>query len=258
MKPHELTAVRDVDVCQNPDELAARAVKLITQAAHEAIEDRGQFTLTLSGGSTPMETYLLLAHFDRSTPVVWPHTCVFFSDERLVPPDDPRSNFGMAQKSLLDRVKIPPSQIFPVPTEAPSAAEAAARYAETMVEFFSPSDRTHPPRFDLILLGMGEDGHTASLLPHTDALAEEKLWATWTPPDNATPRVERITMTYLVLNAARQVVFLVTGAKKAVALWDVLEGCARREDRPAAGIRPTDGRVTWIVDQEAARLLTKK
>jgi 6-phosphogluconolactonase len=126
-----------------------------------------------------------------------------------------------------------------------------------LADFFSKPEQTVPPRFDLIFLGMGGDGHTASLFPFADALNVTDTWVTWTSPGTLPLPVDRITLTYPVLNAARQVIFLVSGKNKAVALRDVLEGQASYEDRPAAGVRPADGTVIWLVDKEAARLLTQ-
>jgi 6-phosphogluconolactonase len=256
MHPHELAAASNLVICHDPDELADQAAETIEQAAREAVGSRGRFTLVLSGGSTPLKTYLVLAHTDRPAPVDWGTTFIFFSDERFVPAEDPRSNYGLAQKSFLGRVKIPPSHVYPMPTGEPSAAEAAERYSTTLAKFFSAPEGT-APRFDLILLGVGEDGHTASLFPHGAALTADAAWATWSPPGNASPRVDRITLTYPVLNAARHVVFLVAGINKAAILRDALAGNARREDLPAAGVRPVDGQLTWLVDEDAAGELNR-
>lgn len=150
------------------------------------------------------------------------------------------------------------ANIYPVQAQGHNAAEAAAEYARQLAEFFCISDPAIPPRFDLIFLGMGRDGHTASLFPHADALNVTDTWATWSPPGILPPHVDRITLTYPVLNAARQIVFLVSGEDKAVALRDVLEGQATREDRPAAGVQPADGTITWFIDNQAARLLRQR
>jgi 6-phosphogluconolactonase len=247
-----------VNICGDTSDLAIRAADLVIQAAREAIAQRGRFTFVLSGGSTPERTYALLGQADRASAIDWAHVYIFFGDERFVPASDSRSNYGMARRNLLERVPIPRSNVFPMPSEALNAAEAAAAYAQQLAEFFSMSDRTTPPRFDLIFLGMGRDGHTASLFPFSDALEVTDAWATWTSPGILPPPVDRITLTYPVLNAARQVVFLVSGKDKAVALRDVLQGQAPREDRPASGVQPADGALIWLIDNQAARLLTQR
>ncbi|MGD0383928.1 MAG: 6-phosphogluconolactonase [Thermoguttaceae bacterium] len=246
-----------VNICADSHALAFRAADIVIQAARDAVAQRGRFTFVLCGGSTPEKTYALLAEADRAAAIDWPRVYLFFGDERLVPAEDPRSNFGLIRKNLLARVPIPPANIFPVPTQGRNAAEAAAAYAKMLADFFSKPEQTVPPRFDLIFLGLGGDGHTASLFPFAEALDVTDTWATWTSPGTMPPPVDRITLTYPVLNAARQVIFLVSGKDKASALRDVLEGQASYEDRPAAGVRPADGTVIWLVDKEAARLLTQ-
>jgi 6-phosphogluconolactonase len=243
-----------VNIYADSHALAVRAAEIVIQAARDAVAQRGRFTFVLSGGSTPEKTYALLAEADRAAAIDWPRVYLFFGDERLVPAEDPRSNFGLIRKNLLSRIPVPPANIFPVPTQGRNAAEASAAYAQMLAEFFSLSENI-PPRFDLILLGLGGDGHIASLFPFADALYVTDTWATWTSPGTLPPPVDRITLTYPVLNAARQVVFLVSGRDKASALRDVLEGQASYEDRPAAGVRPADGALIWLVDKEAARLL---
>lgn len=247
-----------VNVIAEPYALAVKAADLVIQAARTAIAQRGRFTFVLSGGSTPEKTYKLLAGADRVAAIDWPLTYLFFGDERFVSPQDANSNYGMVRRNLLAHVPVPPANIFSAPTALHSAAEAAAAYSRMLAEFFSPADRTIPPRFDLIFLGLGSDGHTASLFPFARALDVTDAWATWSPPGTTPPLVDRITLTYPVLNAARQVVFLVSGGNKAVALRDILDGQARREPRPAAGVKPVDGTLTWLVDKEAAELLMYK
>ncbi|MGD0517020.1 MAG: 6-phosphogluconolactonase [Thermoguttaceae bacterium] len=244
-----------VSICADSHALAVRAADIVIQAARDAVAKRGRFTFVLSGGSTPEKTYALLAEADRAAAIDWPRVYLFFGDERLVPAEDPRSNFGMVRKNLLARVPVPPANIFSVPTQGCNAAEASAAYAKMLADFFSLSERTIPPHFDLIFLGLGGDGHTASLFPFADALYIMDTWTTWTSPGTFPPPVDRITLTYPVLNAARQVVFLASGKDKAAALRDVLEEHASYEDRPAAGVRPADGTLIWLVDKEAARLL---
>ncbi len=143
-----------------------------------------------------------------------------------------------------------------MPTDRATPAESAADYAETLADVFALPVNTTPPRFDLILLGLGEDGHTASLFPGMPTLAIEEAWVAPSPPGTLPPPVDRSTLTFPVLNAARRVLFLVSGVSKAEALRDVIEGAATRETRPAAGVRPRDGMLTWLVDEAAASLLT--
>jgi 6-phosphogluconolactonase len=252
------SAPPEIIICKDAGELAAGAAERILRAAGEAIVARGRFTLALSGGSTPEKTYALLAQPERAARLDWTKTYLFFGDERFVLPDDTRSNLQMAKRSLLDRVSIPPGHLFAVPTGAKSPAEGAAAYAQTLATFFAQPLDGPPPRLDLILLGLGDDGHTASLFPGAAALTEDRAWVTWSPPGVLPPPVDRITLTFPALNAARQVLFLVAGVNKAEPLRDVLEGNALRERRPAAGIRPADGTLTWLVDEAAAGLLARK
>lgn len=246
-----------VTFCENGAALAASAADYIVRIAHEAVQQRGRFMLALAGGSTPEKTYRLLGQPERANAIPWSKAHLFLGDERFVPPEDERSNFGRVQRTLLVCVSIPRDQVHAVPTTLSSAAQAAAAYSDELARHFSASDRG-PPRFDLILLGLGEDGHTAALFPHAPALRITNEWVTWTPPGQLPPPVDRITFTYPVLNAGRNVAFLVSGAKKAPALRDVLEGKLLPEQRPAAGIKPRGGTLTWFVDADAAQLLTQK
>ncbi len=256
MKSPKFTGAYDLVVCRDSDILAIKARDVIVQCGREAIQQHRRFNLVLTGGSSPLKTYLLLAESTGAAAIDWSKTYVFFSDERCVAWDDPRSNYGSARKSLLARVRIPESHVFPVQTQGLSPAEAAVAYADKLVEHFFAFEHGVTPRFDLILLGMGEDGHIASLFPHAAALKVEDSWAIWSPP-GMSPLVDRITLTYPVLNTARNVAFLVLGENKAIALRDVLEGNARSDDRPAAGVHPVDGKLTWLGDECAASLLTR-
>jgi ribulose-phosphate 3-epimerase len=235
----------------------------------------------LSGGSTPEKAYALLAEPQRAAALDWTKTYVFFGDERLVPPEDPRSNFGMARRTLLDRVPLPASQVFAIPTVGMTAAEAAKTYAAELARFFPEATGSSPPRFDLILLGLGEDGHTASLFPGAAALEVQNAWVAGSPPGRLPPPVDRVTLTYPVLNAARRVAMLVTGQSKAAVVRAVIEGekgdsphlperpggClaqmgtvpffhADRQRYPAAAVSLTDGTLTWLLDEAAARELS--
>jgi 6-phosphogluconolactonase len=233
------------EVFADADRLAVRAAEEFVLRAGEAIAARGRFRVALAGGSTPEQTYALLAKAPFRDQIAWSSVDVFFGDERLVPPTDSRSNFGMAQRSLL--VHVPEAREFPIPTNR-SPADCAAAYAQTLATVFGTDGS--PPRFDLIFLGLGDDGHTASLFPGAAALSEDKAWVTWSPPGTLPPPVDRVTLTYPVLNAARAVMFLVAGANKAEALHDVLAG-APKERRPAAGIQPVEGTLTFLLDMAA-------
>jgi len=248
-----------VEIRSDAAALAASAADLIIHSARESIAARGWFTLVLAGGSTPEKTYALLGQRERVAAIDWSRVSLFFGDERFVPADNPASNFGMVRRSLLAQVPIPAAQVFPMLTSAASATEAAELYAGDLARFFGGAAHSAPlPRFDLILLGLGDDGHTASLFPAKPALCEERKWVTWSPPGALPPPVDRITLTFPVLNAARGILFLVAGEKKAGVLKEVLEDEPPRDKYPAAGVRPVDGVVTWLVDAAAASRLSGK
>ena len=247
----------DVIICESLNDLAARTAEVIVEAAVTAIRDRGRFLFVLSGGTTPENAYSLLSQTDRAAAIDWTKVFAFLGDERMVPATDPRSNFGMAQRTLLGRVPIPAAQVFAVLTESRSAQEAAAEYHAALLRFSAADSGSGVPRFDLVLLGMGEDGHTASLFPHAAALEVKETWATWSPPGVLPPPVDRVTLTYPAINAARQVLFVVAGEKKAPALLDILGGKASPAVRPAAGVQPADGTLTWLVERSAAGLLNR-
>lgn len=247
-------AAYELKVYRDAEELAERAAARIALAAAEGIRHRGRFTLVLAGGSTPRKAYQLLAQGEGEANVDWSRTLLFFGDERHVPHDDPRSNYRMAHESLLGMAPVSNDQVLAIPTDAPTAEACADEYAAALVKFFALPTGTMPI-FDLVLLGLGDDGHTASLFPGAKALEVTDKIATWSPPGTLPPPVDRITLTYPALNAARHVMFLVSGANKAEALRAVVAGNATKTERPAAGIRPKDGKLTWLVDEAAAGLL---
>ncbi len=235
-----------VRVLTDPPAVFAAAAVEFLQRARTAIQGSGQFTVALSGGSTPRSLYSLLA---AQSDVPWDKIRFFFSDERHVPPDSPESNFRMASESLFSRAPIPKENIFRVPAEIPDADTAAQSYEQTLRQFFQLEDDALP-RFDLILLGLGPDGHTASLFPGTAALHEDErlVAANWVEQF----KMWRITFTYPVLNNAAAVLFMATGAEKQEALLQVLHGKPDPETYPAQGIKPTNGSLIWLVDQAAA------
>jgi 6-phosphogluconolactonase len=247
----------EIVVCPDPDALAHQAAQRILDAGERAVAQRGRFTLALAGGSTPEKAYRLLAQPENARRIDWSKAYLFFGDERFVPPDDPRSNQGMARRSLLERAPIPADHVFPIPTNHATARESAEEYARTLAAFFGVAPGQGFPRFDLILLGMGDDGHTASLFPGKQTLQEKTAWAAASPPGVLPPPVERVTLTLPVLNAARGVLFLVAGEQKAAPLREVLEGPVDASARPASGVHPDQGTLTWLVDEAAARLLSR-
>jgi 6-phosphogluconolactonase len=240
-------------VCSNLELLATKAASFVQECAREAIHERGRFTLVLSGGTTPEQTYEFLAHHDRNSSIGWSKTFIFFGDERFVPHSDIRSNYAMVRRCLLNDAPIPPSHVFPIATNVASAADAAVKYAEQLANFFQVPLNGEPPAFDLILLGLGHDGHTASLFPNSPVLNMDQVWVATSLPVVSKPLVDRITFTYPLLNAARHVAFLVSGERKAATLHQLFEEHATRDVCPAAGVQPTHGSLTWFVDAAAAK-----
>jgi 6-phosphogluconolactonase len=234
-------------VCANFAELSRRAAEAVVGTINDAVQTVGTCSIVLAGGNTPRALYRLLASEFRSQ-VPWANVQVFWGDERYVPPEDFRSNYRMAKEALLDHVPCPPANIHPMPTHFPSADEAARDYGRTLRNHFVEEW----PRFDLVLLGIGDDGHTASLFPGSLALAEKTRWvvAAQAPVE---PHV-RLTLTLPALTRARAVFVLVAGATKAEALRHVLEGAGDWIKYPAAGIRLANRAVIWWADREAAAL----
>jgi len=235
-----------------PQDLFQAAAEEVIRSATDAVAQRGRFTIALSGGSTPKNLYTLIAA-NASATLPWDQMFFFWGDERHVPPDSPDSNYRMARESLLSKVPIPPANIFPVPAENPDAAQVAEIYEQTLRKFFAVPPGEFP-RFDLILLGMGPDGHTASLFPETAALQEKSrlVVANWVEKLGGS----RITFTLPLLNSARCVAFLVSGTDKAAALHEVLEGNAPAEKYPSRLVQPREGRLIWFVDRAAASELS--
>lgn len=231
-------------------EVARRGAEEFVTAAREAIERDGTFTVALAGGSTPVGMYRLLSDEPYRSQVEWQRVLFFWSDERCVPPDHPESNYGAAAEALVSHLGVPETNVHRMRGEL--APQVAADEYEEEVTSWVPGT---PPRFDLILLGMGDDGHTASLFPGTVALdATVRLVVA-----NVVPKLEttRLTFTAPLINAARRVMFLVTGENKAEALKAVLEGPRDTDTYPSQLVRPRDGLLTWLLDEPAARLLSK-
>jgi 6-phosphogluconolactonase len=237
-----MTAIR---ILPDPQALAEAAARHIVERAHAATRERDRFSIALSGGSTPRDLHLKLASPPLVGQVDWDRVHVFFGDERCVPPDDERSNFRMANETLLSKVPIPRDQVHRMQGELPPE-KAAAEYERQLREFFGEE----PPSIDLILLGMGDNGHTASLFPGLSAVREQRRWAM--AEYIAEVGMARLTLTPLVLNLAREDLFLVAGPAKAHMLRQVLEGPYLPDERPAQVIRPALGEVFWMVDAAAA------
>ena len=246
----------DYEIFPTNAELAERAAELISDAAREAIAARGRFTFALTGGSGPKKTYALLA---KAAPAQmdWSKVFVFLGDDRFVPDSSADSNYEMCRELLLSHVAIPREQVFPIHTDTATKEEAADKYAETLSQVFGTPLSGPPPALDMILLGMGDDGHCASLFPGMPTLSITDKWVVSSPPGTLPPPVDRVTFTFPVLNAARHVLFLVDGAKKAPAVRDILEGGAAVNVHPSAGVNPPTGTLLWLLDQAAASLLSK-
>ena len=236
-----------VRIFKDVHELSRAAAELFVTLATQAIRERGRFLVAFSGGSTPTALYRLLTR----EPIDWTRVHIFWGDERLVPPDDPESSYGQAREALLKHIPIPTENIHRVSSDL-EPAEAATDYERVLKGFAAPP--LNWPRFDLVLLGMGEDGHTASLFPDSPVDMTEPVIAV-TAQYQGRP-AQRVTLTPLVFNAARQVVFLVAGTNKAVTLRGVLSDYNSLEQVPAKRIQPADGQVTWLVDEAAGSALT--
>lgn len=243
-----------VRIVADSEELAREGAGIFIARVQEALREKGTCTVVLAGGSTPRGLYSLLAG-DESfrARVRWGKIDFFWGDERQVPPDHPESNFRMANEMLLSKVPVPADHVHRIRGEEPDARKAAEEYEEVLRSFFRPKPG-EIPELDFILLGMGADGHTASLFPGTEALKERRrlVVANWIPGLNA----HRVTLTPPLLNNAKYVLFLVTGEEKAETLRKVLEE-KTNEPLPAGLIRPTQGRCLWLADRSAAKLLKK-
>lgn len=235
-------------------ELSRMAAGVFSNLAADAVKAKGTFTVALSGGSTPKELYALLASDEAPfrEKVPWENVHFFWGDERHVPPDHPESNYRMVHEVMLSKLPISLENAHPIEAENPEAGRAAIDYEEVLKNFFHLGPGKIP-RFDLVLLGLGADGHTASLFPGSEVIFNRKdlVAATWVEKFDS----YRITLTPPVLNGAAHVIFLVSGEEKAETVREVLQGEHQPDRFPAQIVRPSDGTLLWLVDQEAARLL---
>jgi 6-phosphogluconolactonase len=236
-------------VFDDAESLARGAAARVAELARESIGARGLFAVALSGGSTPRRVYELLAGAEFRGSIDWPNVHVFFGDERMVPPDHAESNYRMAREALLSKVDVPPENVHRIDGVGDAAANASA-YESELRGLFGDVEW---PRLDQVLLGMGDDGHTASLFPGTEVLKEQRLWVApnWVEKLGAW----RVTLTAPAINAARRVTFLVTGSAKAERLREVPKGGRDFARLPSQLIRPSDGTLEWFVDRAAAARL---
>lgn len=238
-------------VCKDLDELSSKAADEFVRIAEESISERGRLTVALSGGSTPKALYQKIANVDLD----WTKIFFFFGDERNVPGDDIQSNYNLAKTELFEKLPISEWNVAAWPTEISSPKDVARTY-ELMLEISDESSLEHDqlPRFDLVLLGMGPDGHTASLFPHTRALieAERMAVANWVPQLDTW----RYTLTFPVINNARNIMFLVAGGDKSSTVKSVIEGDAIPMELPAQSVDPVDGELFWFLDEAAAAELS--
>jgi 6-phosphogluconolactonase len=242
----------EIRIFEDPGHLYWAAATRFEDLARVKAIERKAFTVALSGGSTPQPLYEILGSAAFAGRVRWTNVHLFQVDERSVAPDAPESNYRLIRGAMLESSMLPDGNFHRLQAERPDREQAARDYAEDLARVLAPAPGEFP-RLDLVYLGMGPDGHTASLFPGSPALEERRLWVV--PNYVAKLQAYRLTLTLPVLNAAGHVIFMVTGADKAGALREVLEGPAGR--LPAQRIQPAHGRVSWFVDRDSARLLSQ-
>src|SRR6266702_4521378 len=241
-----------ISIYPDTNTLSREAAQFIVRLANEAIVTHGRFTIALSGGSTPKVLYSLLGDEPYRSQIDWAQVDIFWSDERCVPPDSEESNYHLAQQVLLSKIPIPESQVHRMPADRPDRDAASQAYTEEMYRTFGTN---RIPKFDLMQLSMGPEGHTASLFPHQESLHEQQRLVM--PVNVPKPPPPRLTSTPPLLNAAKHVLFLVAGSEKADALKAVPEGEYEPDEYPAQIVRPVNGDGTWMLDTSAAGKLRK-
>jgi 6-phosphogluconolactonase len=243
-----------VSILPNIEAISREAANYVVRVAQAAIAERGQFSFALSGGTTPGKFYALLTQEPYRSQINWNSVQIFWSDERCVPAEDPQSNFYLAQEVMLSKLNLRANQIHRMPADRPDREQAAADHAE---EIRKVLDGNPLPTFDLIQLGMGPEGHTASLFPHQAALHEQTRLVL--PVSVPKPPPDRLTFTPPLLQAARHILFLATGGDKAEALHAILEGPDQPDEYPAQFIaRQTKGEVVWLLDPTIAQQISTK
>jgi 6-phosphogluconolactonase len=249
------TSSTEVRVLPDAVSIAKRAATSLLEIAGDAVRQKGSFELVLSGGSTPKALYGLLVDDPAfRSQVPWEKMHLFFGDERHVKPDDPQSNYRMALETLISKSPLKPGQVTRVKAENPSAEDAAKEYEQAIRTYFKLAIGQFP-RFDLVLLGMGSEGHVASLFPGTKALRENRriVVHNWV----GKVLMDRITLTAPAINSARHIISMVTGADKSPALTAVLERVYEPDQLPAQLIQPVNGTLLWLVDTAAGSMLTR-
>ena len=241
-----------LEIYDSPDAMTGAAATLFAAQAAEAVSARGRFTAALSGGKTPVALYTLLARPPFVSQIPWDRVHLLWSDERSVPPDHAESNYRLVRELLIDRVPIRAANVFRMRGEM-DPEEAAERYEALLRDRFAAVGGGSPD-LDFILLGLGEDGHTASLFPGTAAVRETTRWVVGHYVDDR--KGWRITLTPPAINAARLVVFIAAGPGKAAVVRDILQGPFQPDRLPAQAVRPAEGRPIWLLDRQAAKLLS--
>ena len=240
-------------VCADHNDLNIKAAEYCAKTAKQAMFSSGTCTISLSGGSTPKSLYALLATPEWRSRFNWKHIHLFWGDERCVPIDHPDSNFGMVKRELLSKVEIPEENIHRFPVELQDPAAIAQAYDASIRQFFGVAHtKSEVPRFDLVFLGLGENGHTVSLFPHSPVLQEKEKLAVADYIEEM--KSYRVTTTVPLINAARHALFLVSGTSKAQVVQEVIEGPRQPEQLPAQLISPVRGTLVWLLDRDAAAL----
>jgi 6-phosphogluconolactonase len=243
-----------IQVFADAEAVSRAAADEFVKTAREAVAARGRFTVALSGGSTPKRLYQLLAEAPYRDQVEWGKIEFFWGDERSVPPDHNDSNYHTAREAMLRKLPVPAGQVHRMEAERTDRDAAARDYEATLARVFGATPGGEPPALDLVLLGMGPDGHTASLFPHTTALKEVARWVVV----NYVPKfaTDRVTFTVPALNRAREVLFLIAGTDKAEPLHEVLEGAPNSDLYPSQLVKPAGGKLVFYVDRAASAKLT--
>lgn len=245
VRAEETIMSAQIHVASNADQLARELAEVLARDAREAIHERGVWIFALSGGSSPKKLYQLLGSEEWIGRFDWDNIVLLFGDDRAVGPNDPNSNVKMAREALGEQIA---ARLVPIEGEEDDPDAAAARYEARI--------RAAGPRVDCNLLGLGPDGHTASLFPHSPQLGETEKRVTATPVSTLEPFVRRVTFTFPEINSSRKVYFLVTGEEKAARVQEIVNGPRDVQNVPATGIEPTDGELVWFLDKGAASKLS--